>query len=239
MHTVFEDPKIKKTLELLAEGKTREEVAVHFKNKNYKTIDMYFRRRGFKWNGETYEELEKVEKDTSLEATYTHTKAAHVLRQLALKNADMIEIARKNGFSSIEELGSYMKSQGYVWNGNKETYEYKESAKVVTSTSPVKTELKAVHSTATDTDAFLATLYQHKDRLFELLQTDQDATLPRYKFKGSKANKTLGMPASITVLLHDYSKQYNVTQRDIMEVALADFFKRYGYEEQLNRILQM
>jgi len=70
-----------------------------------------------------------------------------------------------------------------------------------------------------------------------LLEAETEGTLPRYKFRGAKANKTLRLPTTLRTLLEDYSEDYNVTQRAIIEIALADFFKNYGYSDQLNSVL--
>ena len=39
--------------------------------------------------------------------------------------------------------------------------------------------------------------------------------------------------SSAATLLENYQKAYNITQRVIVETALAEFFERHGYEEQL------
>lgn len=53
-----------------------------------------------------------------------------------------------------------------------------------------------------------------------------------YKFKGNKV-KTLTLLSSAVSLMKDYHKEYNLTQRSIIEIPLAEFFERYGYQEQL------
>ncbi|MFD1031863.1 hypothetical protein [Metaplanococcus flavidus] len=238
MENVLEDPRIKETLTLLAEGKTKEEIALHFNHKNWKTIDMYFRRRGFKWEEGMYVLSPKKQPNAQVDAAVTQTKAAQIIRQLGQQYADIEEIAHKQGFRTIEELGEYMKGKGYIWNGEENTYVYDERARKVTgSDKPLeRTVLPAVSQDAGAYGELLAFLAKHQDKLVDLLETKTDATLPRYKFKGTKTNKTLGLTTTVQVLLNDYSKEFNVTQRDIVEVALADFFKQYGYEEQLNQI---
>lgn len=235
--SVYDDPKISQTLSMLAQGKSKEEIYSHFDNKNWKTIDMYFRRRGFRWNGETFAPEEQKTVSAAEEATFIQTKAAQVVRQLTQKRADIRQIAMKNGFSNVEELGEYMKSHGYVWDSDANNYEYDENMVQKQSSSP-KTP-SSIAGGIQGYQVLLEYLLDRKERLYELLETEHNGTLPRYKFKGAKANKTLGLPTSLQTLLNDFSKEFNVTQRDIIEVALAEFFKKYGYEEQLNGVLQM
>jgi len=215
----------------------------HFGNKSWATIDMYFRRRGFRWNGKTYEPRGDESTAAVEEARFVQTKAAQIVRQLSQKYADIRQVAIKNGFPSIEEMGEYMKSQGYVWNSDINNYEYDENMaqKQRMQSKNKNTQGKAsgkVEGLPDEYRDLLAYLLDRKERLYELLEPQNSGTLPRYKFKGAKANKTLGLPTSLQTLLNDFSKEFNVTQRDIIEVALAEFFKKYGYEEQLNSVLQ-
>ncbi|MBB6176021.1 hypothetical protein HNQ82_000832 [Anoxybacillus tengchongensis] len=240
--SVYDDPKISQTLAMLAEGKTKEEIVKHFGNKSWATIDMYFRRKGFRWNGKTFEPREEGGTDAVEEARFVQTKAAQIVRQLSQKYADIRQVAIKNGFPSIEEMGDYMKSQGYVWNSDINNYEYDENMAQKQRLQPKKTQGKAsgkVEGLPDEYRDLLAYLLDRKERLYELLEPQNSGTLPRYKFKGAKANKTLGLPTSLQTLLNDFSKEFNVTQRDIIEVALAEFFRKYGYEEQLNSVLQV
>lgn len=124
--SVYDDPKISDTLAMLAQGKSRDEIASHFGNKSWSNVDMYFRRRGFRWNGKTYEPREEKTTAAAEDARYIQTKSAQVVRQLNQKYADIRQVAMKNGFSNVEALGEYMKSQGYVWNGEANNYEYDE-----------------------------------------------------------------------------------------------------------------
>lgn len=39
-------------------------------------------------------------------------------------------------------------------------------------------------------------------------------------------------------MVTDFAKEKNMTQRDIFEVALIDFFKRYEYERQVELLLK-
>ncbi|MEK3798623.1 hypothetical protein MHI18_10190 [Peribacillus sp. FSL H8-0477] len=233
---LYKDSKINTILTMLAEGKTKNEITNHFGNKTWSSIDMYFRRKGFHWNGKTFEPKEEVIIGAAEEVHANQTKAGQIVRQLQQKYTDIRQVVTKNGFSNIDDMGDYMRAQGYIWNSEENNYHYDkamiEKQQPTPSSSIVKPEgLEEYHF-------LLEFLLDKKERLYELLEPDSNGTLPRYKFKGAKANKTLGLPTSLQTLLNDFSKEFNVTQRDIIEVALAEFFKRYGYEEQLNSVLQ-
>lgn len=238
---VYQDEKISQTLTMLKEGKSKAEIVAHFGNKNWSTIDMYFRRRGFRWNGQTFEEANDPITTAAEDATFIPTKAAQIVRQLGQKFADIRQIATKHGFSSVDDLGVYMKSQGYVWVSDANNYEYDERVikKEIPSDPLGSTNTENIPKGLESYQSLLDYLLSKQERLHDILDTVNNGTLPRYTFKGAKANKTLGLPTSLQALLSDFSKEFNVTQRDIIEVALAEFFQAYGYEEQLNSVLHV
>ena len=226
--TNYDDPKIQKTLELLESGKTKQEIADHFGH-GWSGVDMYFRRKGFRWDGKTF--VPQTEKKASAQEESKHlaTKAGQVIRQLNQSEKNIRQIARRNGFDTVDELGEYMLGQGYRWNNEIENYEYTEVAKV----EKEKTSTMDDHHVE-----LLQFLASNREKLEALLGETQDGTLPRYRFRGAKANKTLAFPTSLVTLLSDFSNEFNVTQRDVVEVALAEFFMKYGYAEQLDGALR-
>lgn len=84
-----------------------------------------------------------------------------------------------------------------------------------------------------DEEAILPLLIRHQEKLLHPLQSEQLGSLQTYRFKGNKVNKTLTLASSAATLLENYQKAYNITQRAIVKTALAEFFERHGYEEQL------
>lgn len=238
---VYNDDKIKTVLDMLTQGKTKKEIANYYGH-GWSGVDQYFRRKGFRWSGETFVPKEDLVQtnDATKDAQLLTTKAGHIIRMLSQKHANIKQIANKNGFTTVDEMGLYMKGQGYTWSHELCNYEYDENLVQKRSSSTIHPKIIGSLSIPNGLDEYhnlLQYLLSKKDRLFLLLETESDGTLPRYKFKGAKANKTLGLPTSLQTLLMDFSKEFNVTQRDIIEVALAEFFKKYGYEEQLNSVL--
>ncbi|WP_214730320.1 hypothetical protein [Exiguobacterium sp. s195] len=232
----YDDPKIQKTLELLESGKTKQEIADHFGH-GWSGVDMYFRRKGFRWDGKTFVPQTESKISAQEESKHLATKAGQVIRQLNQTEKNIRQIARRNGFETVDELGEYMLGQGYRWNNEIENYEYTEVAKVEKERTGPRYEDKtsAMDDQYVELLQFLAS---NREKLEALLGEAQDGTLPRYRFRGAKANKTLAFPTSLMTLLSDFSNEFNVTQRDVVEVALAEFFMKYGYAEQLDGALR-
>lgn len=230
----------KKTLDILKfidEGKSREEIAKHYGNKTWNSIDMHMRRRGFNWeDGRYVEESAKQMVSAVEESISINTKAAQIVRMLDIKNPNPRQVAQKQGFENVDQMGKYMQSQGYVWLDEKMNYMYDE-----THTSPT-TSISTVSSSeignefTNDHLTLLNALVDHQDELLLWLQYSKDGQVPHYKFKGTAAQKTLTMTSSSITLLNDFSKEFNVSQRIIVEAALAEYLKKYGYAPQVQQV---
>ena len=241
----YNDPKIKETLEMLTQGFSKEDITKHFGNKDWKTIYIYFSRRGFCWDSQANTFVPKEDGVNAIssedKAQFNNTKAGKTVRHLSQKNANIRQIAQRNGFKTVEEMGEYMKGQGYVWNVDKSNYDFEEVNQSSLRQQPIADQsLRVLNQTGQEGyQQLLQYLFSKQDRLIALLDSESDGTLPRYKFRGGKVNKTLGLPTSLQSLLGDFSEEFNVTQRAVIEIALAEFFKKYGYEDQLNQALQL
>ena len=226
------DERVQEILDLLAEGWTREEIA-NRNGKGWKSVDQYMRRRDYCWSTEQQTYIPKTDEPEPLSAAAMqsiHTKAAQIIRMLDVKHPNIRQTATKQGFQSIEEMGEYMKSQGYIWNDEIENYQ-----EDLTTTRPVATE-SAIDSSSEQemtADELIRYLVQQQIKLRSLLQLESSNRIQTFTFKGVKTNKTLTMASSVATLLEDYQKEYNLTQRAIVETALAEFFQKYGYHDQL------
>ncbi|AMW97935.1 hypothetical protein [Rummeliibacillus stabekisii] len=236
---VYEDEKVATVLQMLKEGYSQDEIVEFYGNKNWKSIDMYFRRKGFRWKHDTFvpfdEEKEQERKERLASVQVELTKPAKIIRALEKEQADILEISVKNGFESIEELGQYMMNKGYKWDSEKENYvEYFPEPEEETQSSQ-SSNIAPVYGTNPQFETILTYLIEHETQLKELLETE-DKQLPTFKVRGGNANKTLTMNSRITALLVDYSDEHNMTQKTIVETALIEFFQKYGYKDEVNRL---
>lgn len=226
------DERVQEILNLLAEGWTREEIAER-DGKGWKSVDQYMRRRDYCWSTEQQTYIPKpIEPESPSAATMQtiHTKAAQIIRMLDVKHPNIRQTATKQGFQSIEEMGEYMKSQGYIWNDEIENY---QENLTIESKAKMEGTSQSCSSKEMGPEELLNYLVQHQSELFSLLHSESSNRIKVYKFKGAKTNKTLSVASSVATLLEDYQKEYNLTQRAIVETALAEFFLKYGYHDQL------
>lgn len=233
----------------LSLGKNREQLAEEMGNKNWKSIDMYMRRRGYKWD---QQESNYVLKDLpKKEYSYRDsTKAGTVIALLAQEGSDLREVAKQLGYSDYRELAKYMDTKGYIWDSEEGNYKKRvgkieEEEAEEETVAPVATKS---HSFSTsEEDAILSDehlellelLANHKERLIDLLlPTVENGKLPRYSIPGTAKSKTIQMSHLVEQILVDYSREKNITQRELVEVALIEFLRRYGYKEQVERLLR-
>jgi hypothetical protein len=257
------DERVKEILRGLAQGKTRDELAVAFGHKNYKSLDMHMRRRNFTWDRhrQTYvPEFCRFETEGFNDGPPPSTKVANVLSFFEKEDADPRVIAKQLGFSDHRELASYMKGKGYEWSTEKKNYVRKVG--IVEKTEAAAVEEKDVgvadggaaaskrqadsvcyvqEPGSSDLSRFLPLLEmleKNKDRLFGLILPGADGgKVPRYVVPGVLMTKSVHMPNTLDNLVKEYAREKNISQRDIFQVALIDFFRRYGYEREIDTLL--
>jgi hypothetical protein len=243
--------RVNEILRGIAAGKTREELAEEAGNTNWKSIDMYMRRRNFSWDSrmQTYApKIEPIEQDFSADSS----KAGHVISLLSKEGADARTVAERVGFRDHRELAQYMNVKGYVWDGDKNNY-IRQVGEILSQVEDAKTEetapsypqnSKTSAKKITDTEDFdrfiplLEMLENHRERLLDLIvPTSQTGTIPRYIIPGVAKTKTVQMMNTIEQLVVDFSREKNISQRELFEVALIGFFRNYGYEQEVEQLL--
>ncbi|GED34940.1 hypothetical protein P9761_24470 [Brevibacillus centrosporus] len=261
------DERVNEILRGLTEGKTRDELAEEFGYANYKSLDMHMRRRNFTWDRDKqtympiYNRLEERDLEVSLTAS---SKAATVLSLFQKEGADARTIAKRLGFTDHRELAVYMKGKGYEWsseagnyvkmrgqvqedlgNDNSSLQDFGEEdreagqGQPLGATTPVPVRFTQLEGGKLEKYLpLLEMLERNKDKLIDLLvPTAEDGKVPRYTIPGIFVTKSVHMTNTLDQLVRDYSKEKNISQRDIFTVALLDFFRRYGYEREVETLV--
>lgn len=244
--------RVREILRGLARGMTRKDIANESGNKNWKSVDMYMRRRNFIWVAERETYIPKVE-PVAYEFSADSTKAGTIIRLLEKEDADVRAIAEQLGFKDHRELAEYMTIKGYDWNAEKSTYQKrlgevqedtaKESEADMTSPTGNQNGLSPALLSGQNEDfaRYLPLLQQieyHQDRLMDLLMPKAaTGVIPRFIVPGIGKTKTVQMMSTIEHLVVDFSKEKNISQRELFEVALIEFFRKYGYEKEVGKLL--
>ncbi|EZH66284.1 hypothetical protein DH09_10125 [Bacillaceae bacterium JMAK1] len=234
------DDRVEEVLTGLSAGKTREQLAIEFGHKNYKALDIYMRRKGYRWIKEEgiYElEMEKDNQTLSLD-----TKASNIIAMLDEKEMNTRKVADKFYFRDHKHLGEYMSAQGYMWNAERMNYVW-DGVADLGATEVDEQQVKDMGDTEEPSIKrlekympMLEMLMNHQEELETMfgMQTNQ---LPRYKVPGQQSQVTAVIVGNLYQLLKSYSKEKNVTQKEIIQIALIEFFQKYGYNHQVDRLM--
>ncbi|AKA70864.1 hypothetical protein [Clostridium scatologenes] len=256
------DDKVNEVLRLLTEGIDRENIAKRMGYTNYKSLDMYVRRKNFHWDSEkqNYVPIAIRYDNSTIQESVSTSKASQVISLFTKEGADAKAIAKRLGFSDHRELASYMLGRGYKWNAEKKNY-VKILGKIEESVADSKKDLQIAESLKNSDDSIieyvqnanntnveqvelqqfvplLIMLQKNKDKLLDLIipQTDS-GTIPRYALPGVFVTKSVHMVSPLDMMVRDFSREKNVSQRDIFAAALIEFFRKYGYEREVEQML--
>ncbi|MCF8568490.1 hypothetical protein LLE49_27610 [Alicyclobacillus tolerans] len=236
-------------LDAISGGLTRDEVAEMYGHKDRASVDQYMRRQGYVWD-KVRQNYVRKDSAAAMQGRVSSSRAIDVIAQFRKPGADAREIAKRLRFTNHHEMAKYMQARGYQWDaamGNyvstanevEDTDDPDESATEQPSTS---TGARGTALPSIDWGKFvplLMRLQKNEDKLLALLSQagTESAEVPRYAMPGVFTVKSIHMSVSLDQLVKEFSREKNISQREIFEVALVQFFKRYGYEREIEALL--
>lgn len=250
----YDDKFILKSLLL---GKTREEIADTLNHKSYRTLDMYMRRRGYYWDGERQIYVKK-DKENPIDID-DEPPTVKVQRIITLFNSglDPMEVSKKVGIKDHRAMALYMKSKGYSWSSEKKNYcldkGLVESAEDISSEDNNPESNKNISTEVIDENTgdifnqferfiklipMLEMIEKNSDKFAEILSLNDGGTIPRYIVGGVTITKSICMAHPLSELIREFSIEKNISQREIFEVAIIEFLKKYGFEREVNSLFK-
>jgi hypothetical protein len=238
----------------LAKGKDREGLAVELGYKNYKSMDIFVRRQGYTWDRNLQKYLLPEERNSGMYAYPAPTvsgKVGVVIKLFSKGEADPREVAKVVGFKDHRELAVYMRAKGYYWDDAIGNYKREEAEEVeeeqdegeLNDTNDEVENISVLSGKfyAGEYDGLLKFLLNNEDILRDLIQSaKKESTLgqiPRYAVHGIPVTKSIYMKNQLAQLVTDFSKEKNIKQNDIVEAALIEYFKKYGYKSEVETLL--
>lgn len=256
------DERIKYVMEEMIKGRSREDIAKELEYASYKSMDIYFRRRNFRFCGDTQRYVPLVEKNDDMEQMHSSSKVMEIISLLGKENSDPKTVAKRAGFKDHLEMAEFMTLKGYKYHGEKRTYikevgkieledQVEEDQEKLTS---AKSSLNNVDKDKLDNtneslgldgslDQYLPILnilLNNKDRLIDMLMPEVGVgEIPRYVVNSSSfVTKSVHMSDRLDRMVRSFSAEKGINQRQIFEVALINFFKTYGYEAEVKMLLE-
>ncbi|MSR91190.1 hypothetical protein [Inconstantimicrobium porci] len=241
-------------LSKLMEGNTRDDIAKMLGHKNYRSIDMYMRRKGYIWNSEKQLYVIKVSSDFQEDIhDINNDKIQRILTYFNM-GMDPMEIAKRIGFKDHKAMAVYMKGKDYVWSSEKNNYvldrgvkdshtlrsnnEASESSIYNNEEKNENTNFSSIPEEIAELLPMLKMINKNKDKLVQMLSIGTNGTIPRYVIGGIGITKSLCMSHLLSELVKEFSREKNISQREIFEVAIVEFLMKYGYANEVNMLLK-
>jgi hypothetical protein len=256
--------RVNEVLRGLTEGKTREELATGFGQSSWKSLDIYMRRKNFAWDGRLQNYVPVTTRADELRENLGSTappKVSLVISLFKQESPDPRAIARQVGFKDHRELAEFMMRKGYVWSP--EEGNYVENTGEINNESGIgavseqnsdvtdsgtgnvvsfPTGKRTLLEDGSELERFLPLMEiinKNKERLLDLLVPGSGSgTLPRYAIPGTTRTKGIYMSDFLARLLGEFSESKNVSQREIVEGALVEYLRRYGFAREVEVMLK-
>ncbi|MFL0194326.1 hypothetical protein ACJDU8_01865 [Clostridium sp. WILCCON 0269] len=239
------DDRVELILKGLTEGKSREELSKELGYTNYRGLHMHMKRRNWRWNQKTKNYEVEIPKrtfeDRLNEVKIIGTRIGKVVELFNSGIEDPMEVAKKAGFRNHIEMAEHMKNQNYIWNNELGNYVMRIGKLEDKNDKPLTKQTSGATEEVVDINQFmplLKMLQNNKDKIVETLTLQlQTNKIPTYLVPGIATVLSAQMMSSLKFLLREYSDEKNVTQRQILEVALIEFFNKYGYSHRVKEML--
>lgn len=256
------DEKVKFIIESLCRNKNRDEIARELGYSTYKSMDIFLNRQGYRWNRSLKNYLKE---EVSSLKDYRHSlvegksnsynsKAEHIVGLISKGNYDLKVIAKIAKFKDYKEMALFMKSKGYLWSDEVNNYVLKSYQNLkedsVESCLVEKDKISSADNYNTDNKITDGLEYKRYLPLLEFLEANRkslcklfqqqclsERELPRYIIKGAFVTKSVHMNNLLDQMIREYSEENNISQREIFEIALIEFFKKYGYNREIETLL--
>ena len=240
------DRQVNKVLALLDEGKEKEDIAEELGYSNPASLDNYMRRRNFAWESRERKFVPAAEKYSgkarnNLLQLKGVSKAALVISLFTEDGANPKDIAEQTGFTSHNEMATFMKRKKYEWDVKKNNY-----TKIKKDEVENNTNVKQLNFESEDLEEVLMEVLKGINELKDGKKktavndtTDEVSNeLPRYRLEGIYKSKSFNMNSTLENMIIDFSKDRRISQKDIFEIAIVDFFLKYGDAEAMEELLE-
>ncbi len=84
----------------------------------------------------------------------------------------------------------------------------------------------------------LQLLERNKERLLDLLMPASEGHIPKYAVPGIPKTKSIYMSNKLARLVSEFSESKNLSQREIVEAAVIEYLRRYGFQSEIDFLLQ-
>lgn len=171
-------------------------------------------------------------------------KKAALIISLLNKGLEPKYIARQVGLKNHRQLAEYMRVKGYIWSVEKRNYikhqgKYTNHEAIISNSPSPAADIKKDISPLEKYLPLLELLEKNKEQLLNILATTPTTSqLPRHTLLGTAKTKSIYINELLAELVAKFSKTKHITQREIIEGALVEYLKRYGFKQEVESLLR-
>lgn len=239
-------------LKEISEGHNREDIYKKYGYSSIRTMDAFFRRRGFIVKNGKYIKRDEYRSKMLDQISGKIPFRAQMIADKFKKDgvlANPSDIAKTFGFQDYTEMNNYMRNNNMFYNSSTKTYEPRvikqtdllsglagrdekiEQAKNLISQNEDEEDSSKYYS-------LLNYLYENKERLIELCTPSlSDNTPQRYLIPGGKKVKSIYLSQGLSAIIDDFSHSKNITIREMIEGAVIEYLIKYGYRSEIEILL--
>lgn len=236
----------------LEKGETRETLYKKYGYSSVRTMDAFFRRRGFIIKNGKYIKRSSYRNNMLNQISGEIPFRAQMIAEKFKKDgilADPTAIAATFGFENYIEMNTYMRNNNMFYNSSTKTYEPHYTKAINTmSESPENNEKISLARELIEKDStedgiskyysLLSFLYENKERLIDLLSPAlNDNTPKRYLIPGSKKVKSIYLSKGLSAIIDDFSYTKNISIRELVEGAVIEYLIKYGYKSEIEILM--
>ncbi|WLR50668.1 hypothetical protein LC040_15585 [Bacillus tianshenii] len=229
----------------LSKGMDKDEVAQKYGYATFETLSTVLNRHGYRWDKGKKNFVKQpsiINEDMRMQMK-PRGKVGEVIQRFE-KEKDARKIAKELSFKTHRDMANYMAEKGYTWDSTKQNYVletgYEPEPQTTVEYEPVTVDVNDVPSSEGLNPEYLEILQflqLKRDKLYEILLEGEIArTFPNYIIPGKTFTKSIQITEGLDQLLKAYSEEKNVPQKNIVQVALVEFFNKYGYEHEIEAL---
>lgn len=228
----------------LAEGGSREDIAQKLGYRNWRSLDIFMRRKGMKWDSRRNMYYSMEDECCNPEKEFSKIQA--VISMFNSKDADPKKIAIQTGFRDHHDMAAHMKANNYIWShgiGNYILNSLENDSMIgeITDICDAVASSEMQDNLAEETDIarylpLLDLLLRNMEKV-KAIFSETAATIPRYAVPGGVRTKSFYMSDRVSKLINDYSRSKNISQKEIIEAAIIEFLCKYSYKDEVSKIL--
>jgi integrase/recombinase XerD len=164
-----------------------------------------------------------------------HTLRHSFATRLVEKDINLVQIQKLLGHSNLKVTSIYTHSS---------INKLKSAVNSIYKNNYMKNIKKLKENTEYKIDfnefiTLLITLQENKHKLLDILNSSKTKTIPKYVLPKTFITRSIHIVEPLDKMIIDFSKENNISEKEIFTIALIEFFREYGYEKEIERLIKI